>query len=59
MPLTETHKAVILATRNHPGLLAFHLYDQLGLPRTPEQGRGIEAQVRWMIFTADRGEMLG
>lgn len=47
-PLSENHKAVILAAKDHPGLLAFHLYNQLGAPDTPEQYKDLESQVRWI-----------
>jgi len=47
-PLTENHRAVILATKDHPGLLAFHLYNQLGTKDSPEQYRDLEQQVRWI-----------
>ena len=47
-PLTANHKAVILATKDHPGLLAFHLYNQLGTGDSPEQYRDLESQVRWL-----------
>ena len=47
-PLTANHKAVIVATKNHPGLLAFHLYNQLGNGDSPEQYRDLEGQVRWI-----------
>lgn len=47
-PLTENHKAVVLATKDHPGLLAFHLYNQLGTKDSPEQYKDLEQQVRWI-----------
>ncbi|MBX7207156.1 MAG: hypothetical protein K1X78_02485 [Verrucomicrobiaceae bacterium] len=47
-PLTENHKTVILATKDHPGLLAFHLYNQLGTKDSPEQYKDLEQQVRWI-----------
>jgi hypothetical protein len=53
-PLTPNHKAVILATKDHPGLLAFHLYNQLGTGDSPEQYRDLEAQVRWVRSVTDK-----
>ncbi len=47
-PLSANHKAVILATKDHPGLLAFHLYNQLGTKDSPEQYKDLEQQVRWI-----------
>lgn len=47
-PLTEHHRAVILATQDHPGLLAFHLYNQLGTHDSAEQYQDLERQVRWI-----------
>lgn len=47
-PLSSNHRAVILATKDHPGLLAFHLYNQLGTKHTPEEYRDLEQQVRWI-----------
>jgi hypothetical protein len=47
-PLSPNHRAVILATKDHPGLLAFHLYNQLGTKHTPEEYRDLEQQVRWI-----------
>ena len=53
-PLTENHKAVILATKDHPGLLAFHLYNQLGTKDSPEQYQDLEGQVRWINSLTDK-----
>lgn len=53
-PLTDHHRAVILATKDHPGLLAFHLYNQLGAPDTPEQYQDLERQVRWIKSISDK-----
>ncbi|MSU49515.1 MAG: hypothetical protein EXS37_10585 [Opitutus sp.] len=47
-PLSANHRAVILATKDHPGLLAFHLYNQLGTKHTPGEYRDLEQQVRWI-----------
>lgn len=52
-PLTANHKAVILATKDYPGLLAFHLYNQLGTKDSPEQYRDLESQVRWINSLTD------
>jgi len=52
-PLSANHKAVILATKDHPGLLAFHLYNQLGTKHTPEEYRDLEKQVRWINSVTD------
>ncbi|MBI3880879.1 MAG: hypothetical protein HY301_12580 [Verrucomicrobia bacterium] len=53
-PLTANHKALILATKDHPGLLAFHLYNQLGTKDSPEQYRDLESQVRWINSLTDK-----
>lgn len=53
-PLTENHRAVVLATKDHPGLLAFHLYNQLGTGDSPEQYQDLERQVRWINSLTDR-----
>jgi hypothetical protein len=53
-PLTASHRAVILAVKNHPGLLAFHLYNQLGTQDSPEQYRDLEGQVRWIKSVSDK-----
>jgi hypothetical protein len=53
-PLTENHKAVILATKDLPGLLAFHLYNQLGTRDSPGQYRDLEGQVRWIKSITDK-----
>jgi hypothetical protein len=53
-PLTENHRAVILATKDHPGLLAFHLYNQLGIAKTPEQNKDTGSQVRWIKSVTDK-----
>ncbi|MFZ5833190.1 MAG: hypothetical protein ACOY3P_24140 [Planctomycetota bacterium] len=53
-PLTPNHRAVILATKDHPGLLAFHLYNQLGTGDTPERYQDLEQQVRWINSLTDK-----
>ena len=53
-PLTKNHRAVILATKDHPGLLAFHLYNQLGPKESPEQYKDLEDQVRWIKSISDK-----
>jgi len=53
-PLTANHRDVILATKNHPGLLAFHLYNQLGTKDAPEQYKDLEGQVRWIKSVTDK-----
>lgn len=47
-PLSANHRDVILATKDHPGLLAFHLYNQLGTKQTPGEYRDLEQQIRWI-----------
>lgn len=47
-PLSPNHRAVILATKDHSGLLAFHLYNQLGTKHSPAEYRDLEEQVRWI-----------
>lgn len=53
-PLTANHKAVIEATKDHPGLYAFHLYNQLGTLDSPEQYKDLEGQVRWINSLTDK-----
>lgn len=53
-PLSENHRAVILATKDHPGLLAFHLYNQLGTKHTPTEYADLEHQIRWVNSLTDK-----
>lgn len=53
-PLSDNHRAVILATKDHPGLLAFHLYNQLGTRHTPDEYSDLEQQVRWINSLTDK-----
>jgi len=46
-PLTDNHKAIVAACDNHPGLLGWHLYNQLAAKLTPEQRKMVEDQTRW------------
>ena len=47
-PLTENHRAIVAACDNHPGLLGWHLYNQLASKLTPEQRALVEEQTRWL-----------
>ena len=48
-PLTENHKNVVLATKGLPGLLAFHLYNQLGAKgMTPADYADLRQQIKWV-----------
>jgi len=47
-PLTENHKKVVLATKDHPGLLAFHLYNQLAANLSDAEAADLKEQVKWI-----------
>lgn len=47
-PLSPNHKAIVLAVKDHPGLLQWHLYNQLSSQLTPEQHRMVDEQIRWL-----------
>jgi hypothetical protein len=47
-PLTENHRRVVLATKDRPGLLAYHLYNQLAAKLTPAQQADLRSQMEWM-----------
>jgi len=47
-PLTDGHRALVAATKDHPGLLGWHLYNQLRGELTPEQRALVEQQMRWL-----------
>jgi len=47
-PLTDNHKAIVAACDNHPGLLGWHLYNQLAAKLTTEQRKMVEDQTRWL-----------
>lgn len=47
-PLTENHRKVVLATKDRPGLLAYHLYNQLAAKLTPAEQAELHAQIDWM-----------
>ncbi len=47
-PLTDGHRDVVRATKDHPGLLSWHLYNQLAAKLTPEERDEVEKQMRWL-----------
>lgn len=47
-PLTENHRAIVAACDDHPGLLGWHIYNQLASKLTPEQRKLVEEQTRWL-----------
>jgi hypothetical protein len=47
-PLTANHKAIVAACDDHPGLLGWHLYNQLAAKLTPPQRKLVEEQTRWL-----------
>ena len=47
-PLTDNHKAIVAACDDHPGLLGWHLYNQLASKLTPAQRKLVEGQTRWL-----------
>ena len=53
-PLTENHKKVVLATKDLPGLLAYHLYNQLTANLTPAELADVKEQVKWMKSVTDK-----
>lgn len=52
--LSANHKAVVMATRDHPGLLGYQLYNQLAAKLTPDERALVEEQVRWLRATTDK-----
>jgi hypothetical protein len=53
-PLTANHKAIVLAVKDHPGLLQWHLYNQLSAALTPEQHRMVDEQIRWLTSVSSK-----
>jgi hypothetical protein len=53
-PLTENHKAIISALTEHPGLLGWHLYNQLAAKLTPAQRDLVREQMRWICNRTDK-----
>ncbi len=53
-PLSPAHRAVVLATRDHPGLLGWHLYNQLAAKLTPEQRDMVREQLAWLHGVSDK-----
>lgn len=47
-PLTANHQAMVAACDEHPGLLEWHLYNQLASKLTPEQRALVAEQTRWL-----------
>ncbi len=47
-PLTDNHRAIVAACDGHPGLLGWHIYNQLSSKLTPEQRKLVEDQTRWL-----------
>ena len=47
-PLTENHKNVVLATKDHSGLLAYHLYNQISSKMSPAEMANLKEQIQWM-----------
>ena len=46
--LTDNHRAVVEAVKNLPGLLGFHVYNQLAADMPPEDYAMLADQVRWL-----------
>ena len=53
-PLSAAHRAVVLATKDHPGLLGWHLYNQLAAKLTPEQRDMVREQLAWLRSVSDK-----
>jgi hypothetical protein len=53
-PLTDNHKAIVAALADHPGLLGWHLYNQLAARLTPAQHDLVREQMRWICGRTDK-----
>jgi hypothetical protein len=53
-PLTDNHKAIVTALADHPGLLGWHLYNQLAAKLTPAQRDLVREQMRWICALTDK-----
>jgi hypothetical protein len=47
-PLTGNHKAIVAAIGDHPGLLGWHLYNQLAATLTPAERDLVREQMQWL-----------
>jgi hypothetical protein len=57
-PLTANHEAIVAAVADHPGLLGWHLYNQLTSRLSPAQRELVRAQMRLVGEHARRGRPL-
>jgi hypothetical protein len=53
-PLSPAHRAVVMATKDHPGLLGWHLYNQLAAKLTDEQREMVREQMQWLRNISDK-----
>ncbi len=53
-PLSPAHRAVVMATKDHPGLLGWHLYNQLAATLTAEQQAMVKEQLAWLRGVSDK-----
>ncbi|HWB00956.1 MAG TPA: hypothetical protein VG713_20835 [Pirellulales bacterium] len=53
-PLSDAHRAVVLATKDHPGLLGWHLYNQLAAKLSEEQRNMVREQLAWLRSVSDK-----
>jgi hypothetical protein len=53
-PLTARHKAMVMAVKDHPGLLSWQLYNQLSDKLTDAQREMLHEQVTWLRSVSDK-----
>ncbi len=47
-PLTANHRAIVTTCNDHPGLLSWHLYNQLAAKLTPAQNDLVRDELQWL-----------
>lgn len=53
-PLTEKHRAIVAAVKNHPGLLRWELYNQLTAELSAAERRMVREQTDWLHSVSDK-----
>ncbi len=53
-PLTAYHKAMVMAAKDHPGLLSWQLYNQLSDQLSQAQRTMLQEQVKWLKSVSDK-----
>lgn len=53
-PLTSKHKDMVMAVKDHPGLLGWQLYNQLTSELSPDERKLLQEQVEWLCRESEK-----